>query len=408
MANILSTFGRGLAKVPGVLRDALTEETGGVTNVGPGGEVIDYVAPSRRVRPVVRDAIIGFMAGASTPNVAYGGGTDIMRAGLSGLGAVQDQEDREFRMGMARAEEARRERAMQAQAEFDKARAQEALADAQTRNLRAQQDAAGVWVPGKGGVWVNNRTREVWQPDSGSAQPEDALSVVRAPSGDMTANMDYAKPLEDAMTKQVFPPYGQVVPVTPAVYGKVMEHDAKVNPAPPKPPAPARIDSIGKDGRRITEFVEAKPGTTYTSQGVASIKRPGGAGKPKDPSIDQLTDEVINRGRDKGGAKTFAHIFQNVSEHFADDPRISRYRDDILNNLIARAKLIKGKKRTESIDLEKVPLPGVKAAAPVAASTAAPAPAPSRRSAPKAGDVVDGYVFSGGNPNDPQNWKPAR
>lgn len=148
-------------------------------------------------------------------------------------------------------------------------------------------------------------------------------------------------------------------------------------------------------------------------------------------TLEKMRNESLrlNKGVQTEGdaVRAWNELVANVNDPKVVQAQIKRIRELNDRAIGQRRQLIdirRGRNNMEQFDPASVSLPGAAPTAPpgsppeqfaptdgpgaMPAAPVAPAsPAASPTGAPKAGDVIDGYKFKGGNPADQANWEPA-
>lgn len=242
------------------------------------------------------------------------------------------------------------------------------MTDARAREAnaltRAGQDSAVTWQQDSNGNFVALPARLPAGQTAG-VQPVQALGPdgkpVRGKGGDLT----------DAQSKALL--FG----------GRMREADAALN---------ALAAAGTQSPSRIKQAVEGLPlaGPALGAAANATVATPA------QQQVEQAQRDFINAVlRRESGAVIADSEFDNARKQYfpaiGDSPQVI-------------AQKAANRQRAIALMLEEVP----QARRGAIDATAAPAAAPARPAPPKVGDVVDGYLFNGGDPANPSSWKKVR
>lgn len=362
-------------------------------------------APSRK-RQILSLLGRGIQSGidaAAVPNIAAGGGTDVMRGLSHAL-------DRQYQRDMTAAEMDRRNRIEQAQAAQD-------MAQAEWYRRRADAAATGVWVNDGNGMQHNTVTGE--QRPVGGVNAAEARQKAEQQKLEERKRALIAAGIDPASREGFAALYGTAGSVLPktgsttGAQGQRMFYRMGADGVPvftQEVAAPPKLGTVrGPAGETV--FVEQRPGeggkAMNSTPGVppraASPARPGRTPTPAaahTQAVTQFVDRLLSDAQKRGISTEFAIKAAENPQYYTDVP------PSVKMDAVTRMKRAMDyrQKRAESGGAGGGG--GVKAGiAGSGGGTATSAPA---AGVPVVGQIEDGYRFKGGNPADPNNWEAVR
>lgn len=366
--------------------------------------------PLRRMMPVIGNMAMGFADGAATPNIAGGGGTDVMRAMQAGMRGKVQRDMQAYQM-------AAQQQQMEEMADYRRAQAEAARARAAASQAASQREETGSWINLGNGTMANTKTGEQRRMDgkTGAEMRIDAQAAAKEAA--IQARKDAAiaaglDPNSREFYAAVYGSAGAAVPRQGVVRGERNQSIFYTRGADGVPKFGAEVagppqmgKARGPNGETLfTEQVPGEGGRVVNSTPGVPPRAPGATRRVNAPpretvtqKVGRLTAKVINDAR-SNGANTYGEVMSNVSQFYANDPEMAALRGEVLRRL-----------QTESQGQDDMKLPGVTPAVNKAESDAAAAQmsAPAAAAKPPA-PTVDMVRYKNGIPYkfNGQEWVP--